>query len=568
MPIIWNVPLIALSIIAAIIGSISALTHSHRMRLSSGRIADLWMIMGGITLGLAIWSMHFVGMAAFHLEIPIGYDLSLTVISILPGIASALFAFFILRQRVISFRRMLITSLLMGIGICAMHYLGMAAIQMSPPIEYETPAILFSIVIAVLASYGAIFMMYRESKIRLPLFVKLLAGGVVMGFAISGMHYVSMAGMVIAPGSICTTFEAGGAENLPVKMVFAAALAVFGGGILTSSYDHLTTRKTIDTLQKLKRLHHKLQKSNKELAEQEELLRTITDAAQDAVILLNSKGLIIYWNIAAEKMFGHLKTEIIGKNFHHLFAPRRYAGKYEKGFQYFEATGAGAKVGATRRLNAMHADGKEFPVDISLASVQLHGEWAAVGIVRDMTEKVKAEKKIKKLAFYDPLTTLPNRRLLLERCFKAIVKSKRTKKYGALLFIDLDNFKGLNDTKGHDMGDLLLVEVAKRLRKNIRKGDTAARMGGDEFVIILEELDMKKEKALSQMNGVAEKIRTVLNESYHLKGYEHHLSPSIGVCIFYGATYTTEELLMNADKAMYEAKRAGRNAVRIYSDSA
>jgi diguanylate cyclase (GGDEF)-like protein/PAS domain S-box-containing protein len=187
-----------------------------------------------------------------------------------------------------------------------------------------------------------------------------------------------------------------------------------------------------------------------------------------------------------------------------------------------------------------------------------------IAIVQDVTEHKAAEEKINSLAFYDPLTGLPNRRLLLDRLQQALATSARNGREGALLFIDLDNFKALNDTLGHDMGDLLLQQVAQRLIACVREDDSVARLGGDEFVVMLEDLGEQDFESAAQTEAVGEKILATLGEPYQLVGHEYRCTPSIGVTLFNGHRLAKEELLKQADIAMYQAKKAGRNTVRFF----
>jgi diguanylate cyclase (GGDEF)-like protein len=182
----------------------------------------------------------------------------------------------------------------------------------------------------------------------------------------------------------------------------------------------------------------------------------------------------------------------------------------------------------------------------------------------DVTEKKEAQERINSLAFFDPLTDLPNRRLLLDRLKRAIASSARTESYGALLFIDLDNFKTLNDSLGHEIGDLLLQQTAKRLVDCVREGDTVARLGGDEFVLLLETLSTQVQDAASAAEAVGEKILAELNLPYLLAGLTGHSSPSIGVTLFMDHKGSLEDLLKCADLAMYQAKEAGRNTLRFF----
>ncbi|MBK7049444.1 MAG: EAL domain-containing protein [Rhodoferax sp.] len=183
---------------------------------------------------------------------------------------------------------------------------------------------------------------------------------------------------------------------------------------------------------------------------------------------------------------------------------------------------------------------------------------------RDISVHKQAVGQIHRLAFYDALTGLPNRRLLLEQLKKALQINTRRRQLGALLFIDLDNFKTLNDTLGHDVGDVLLQQVAQRLVANVREADTVARLGGDEFVVILDDLDKHQLKAASQADAVGQKILTALNVPYQLAGREHRSSPSIGITLFGAQGEGVDDLLKQADLAMYQAKAAGRNTLRFF----
>ncbi len=186
------------------------------------------------------------------------------------------------------------------------------------------------------------------------------------------------------------------------------------------------------------------------------------------------------------------------------------------------------------------------------------------GIGRDISERKRVEQEVERLAFFDQLTGLPNRRLLLDRLQQALANSGRGASIGALLFIDLDNFKDLNDTQGHDVGDLLLQQVALRLLGSVRETDTVARFGGDEFVVMLQGLGQDMPAATAQVERVGRKILTQLNQSYLLGQVEQHSTPSVGVALFQGNRQTMDELLKQADLAMYESKAAGRNTLRFF----
>jgi len=231
------------------------------------------------------------------------------------------------------------------------------------------------------------------------------------------------------------------------------------------------------------------------------------------------------------------------------------------------AKGVVATPDSTSETNSDHSDTlKDYSVILirKLEEKTLQLEEANQFLQQDIARRKEAEDKIQHLAYYDLLTNLPNRLLLIDRLQHTLAMSARHHNHGALLFIDLDHFKTLNDTKGHSVGDLLLVEVAKRLQTCMREGDTLARLGGDEFVVILQDLSEDSSQAAVQAETVCAKIISAINLPYYLDSYLYHSSTSVGVCLFRNQEFTVDELLKRADIAMYQAKNAGRNTQRFY----
>ena len=220
-------------------------------------------------------------------------------------------------------------------------------------------------------------------------------------------------------------------------------------------------------------------------------------------------------------------------------------------------------------LESIHRtrSGKTYPVEINANYFEFSGEAYVLGLVRDISERRRVEEQIRNLAYYDALTRLPNRRLLMDRLGQALIASERSREFGALLILDLDHFKTLNDTQGHDVGDRLLIEVAQRLTAYVRQQDTVCRLGGDEFVVMLEELGQDEQPAATQAEIIAEKVRFALNEPYLLSANaaNFHSTTSIGVTLFRGHDDTVDMLLKQADVALYQAKDAGRNLVRFFN---
>ncbi len=228
-----------------------------------------------------------------------------------------------------------------------------------------------------------------------------------------------------------------------------------------------------------------------------------------------------------------------------------------------EARDAGRSTGKQYRLELPHG-AQWFELSVAPKPTQVGEEPRFIAIARNVTERKVAEEAIQQMAFHDSLTGLPNRRLLTNRLEHAVGSSQRHRQYAALLFLDLDKFKALNDTHGHDVGDLLLQEVARRLQHNIRAIDTAARLGGDEFVVLIHDLSTDLDDARLHAATVGHKILASLNEPYTLQGKVHHTTPSIGATLFNGDQQSPSALLKEADTAMYQAKAAGRNTLCFY----
>ncbi|MCX7173355.1 MAG: sensor domain-containing diguanylate cyclase [Proteobacteria bacterium] len=323
-----------------------------------------------------------------------------------------------------------------------------------------------------------------------------------------------------------------------------------------------TDRKQIEIEQKL---------LGQRLRDHQFYTRSLFESNIDALMITDPSGIITDVNKQMEALTGCTRDELIGAPFKNYFTDP-------------ERAEAGIKLVLLKKkitnyeLVARDRDGKETVVSYNATTLydrdrRLQGVFAAA---RDITEQKQAEALILNMALHDSLTQLPNRRLLCERLGQTMAASQRSGRYAALMFLDLDNFKSLNDTQGHHVGDLLLIEVARRITGCVRVVDVVARFGGDEFVVILNELNTDKGKSATESGMVAEKLRAALDKPYVLKftkegkaesTVEHRCTTSIGVVVFVDHEGSQDEILKWADTAMYEAKEAGRNMIRFHESN-
>ncbi|MBD9442542.1 putative bifunctional diguanylate cyclase/phosphodiesterase [Pseudomonas sp. PDM04] len=421
----YSPSLVVISLFVAILASYTALDLTGRIATAKGRAVHFWTAGGAFAMGIGVWSMHFIGMLAFDLPIELGYDITLTGLSLLTAILSSGFALWLVSQSRLPLWQLGFGALVMGAGISAMHYTGMAAMRMQPGIDYDPMLFAVSLLIAVGASGAALWIAFRL-RLHTP-YVSLIRGGaaIIMGIAIVGMHYTAMAAAQFPDGSFCGAATTGLNGKGLDSLVLVTTLAVLSIALLTSILDARLEARTAD-------LAHSLTEANRELTQ---------------------------------------------------------------------------------------------------------------------------------LALHDTLTGLPNRVLLADRIDQAMSRVKEQGGCFALMFIDLDGFKPVNDAFGHHMGDLLLREVALRLREDLRSQDTLARIGGDEFVLLVQLVS--EHDALS----LAERQVGLVGRSFRVAEHDLQISASVGIALYPGNGHSAEELLMNADAAMYHAKGAGKNGYSFFDAS-
>jgi diguanylate cyclase (GGDEF)-like protein/PAS domain S-box-containing protein len=286
----------------------------------------------------------------------------------------------------------------------------------------------------------------------------------------------------------------------------------------------------------------------------------LLDQARDAIIVRGVDHRILFWNKSAERVYGWTSEQVLGESVEALM--------YDDPLAFRRASDTVLAAGSwSGEFTRRRGDGSVLTVESrwTLVRDERGAPRSILAVDTDISERRTAENDIRRLAFYDTLTQLPNRLLLQDRLQQALALSAHNHCAGALLFIDLDNFKALNDTLGHEKGDLLLQQVARRLIKCVRESDTVARLGGDEFVIMLADLHDGPEDVALRARAVSEKVLERLRQPYLIADNEQHSAASIGVTLFQGPRDTASELLQRADLAMYQAKAAGRNTVRFFN---
>ena len=413
-------------------------------------------------------------------------------------------------------------------------------------------------------------------------------GGVSRIWAVSTLPEFPEVGLHVVVGVSKQDLLAAANRNLvqALAILLAVWLLVFGGawvlarGVMDRGLaEEMRIRELNEqleqrVLERTARLESANQELNREIAERsraeaELRIAAIAFDSQEGMMVTDAHGVILRVNRAFVEETGYSAEDVVGRKRTMLTSGREDAALDDAMWETVQRCGAWQGEVWDRRKN-----GEVYPVWLTISAVKGQGglvtHYVATHI--DITQRKAVEDQLHKLAFYDPLTQLPNRRLLLDRLGHVLAGSTRSRNQGAIMFIDLDNFKALNDTQGHDVGDRLLAEVAQRLKSSVRQGDTVARLGGDEFVVMVQDLAADS-MVVAQVEAVAEKILAALDCPYRLvfdaelgrrNALNYHCTASIGITLFGAHSTNVDELLKQADLAMYQAKDSGRNAIRFF----
>lgn len=560
----YSVPLVILSVLIAILAAFASISHVDLMRATQSVSARVrWHLVGAVAMGIGVWTMHFVGMVAFRLPLDVYFSPGMTFASILPAIAAGYIALNIIQNHKPSAPAIMTGGTLMGLGIGVMHYIGMGGMRVEATMLYQPGLFALSILVAVVMASGALsiprlmVVMRGESHTRsYDLLFKLVSASL-MGLAIASLHYVAMDATVFLPADETSA-------PVPVQTLDETLIAVLA--VIACVF--ILVMSTIIVI-----FQFRVVAADKIAEASAQEAKQLEDRFSKLVPRL--PGVVYQFHMAPD---GHMSFP--------------YASESIQTFH--GVTADEARNDATSVFNVVHQDDLEgLMASISESAATLNvwryeyrvclgqGErWIQGnampdqladggllwnGFITDVTEQKRAEAQIHELAFYDSLTGLPNRRLFEDRMELALAASHRHRQYGALLFIDLDDFKSLNDALGHSFGDELLKILAHSLTIRLRELDTVARLGGDEFVVIISELGAEETSATERAHRLARDLLEMLTEPVSLSGgYQYRCAASIGITLFNGADHSREELLRRADTAMYEAKSAGRSMIRFH----
>ncbi len=534
--------LVTVSFVVAAFASYVALEVSGRLRVVATHGARAgWLSLGALAMGGGIWAMHFVGMLAFTLPCGVRYDAVTTLASMVPGLLASVVALLVISRQRVSWPQLAGGGLLLGGGIGAMHYSGMAAMRMEALLRYDPSLFAFSIVVAVLLAVLALAIRFQLSDARGLLGRrKALLSAVVMGGAVTGMHYTAMAAAYFIPTGAPVVSEA----NLQPALL-AALVVVVTGLLIGLVFAATVAVRYLDTARRLRDANAELRQA-----------ASVFDNTAEGILIMDAQARILTANHAFAAISGYRSDELVGHT-PHLLRSGRHDRTFYAGIRAdLAASGYWQGEIWNRRKN-----GEVFPglVTINAIHDEHHAVQKYVAIFRDITLIKRTQLQLERMAHFDALTGLPNRALLAERLDHGLALARRCCDEVAVMLLDLDGFKTVNDSLGHPAGDRLLQVVATRLKEVLRAEDTVARLGGDEFAVILEDIKKGEDAA-----AVAAKILQALADPVDLGGHSALVTGSVGIAIFPRDGDDSTALLKAADTAMYESKLAGRNTFHFH----
>ncbi|MGI8561831.1 MAG: MHYT domain-containing protein, partial [Luteimonas sp.] len=365
----YDPALVVLSAVVAVVASFVALDLAAKVTASRGRVALAWLLGGALSMGAGIWSMHCIAMLAFRLPIVMRYDVAITAVSLVIAIAASGFALYVVSRASLGLARLGAAALLMGLGIAGMHYTGMAAMQMTPPVRYQPGLFALSILVAVAVSCAALWLAFRlRAETLLTAFWRKAGSSLLMGAAICGMHYTGMAAAIFAPHSMGLASEGGVDSGWLAVTIGVFTFMLLIGTLLLSLFDARRTRDVGRAVELSTRLQAEIarhEQAGEALLAGKEQARAIFETAHDAYVAIDPGSTILEWNRKAEYIFGWSREDAIGRNLADTIIPARFRQAHFSGIQRFLASGEGPVLRKRIELVALHREGHEFPVELT-----------------------------------------------------------------------------------------------------------------------------------------------------------------------------------------------------------
>ncbi len=520
--------LVALSAVICVLGCLTTTTLLARATKGARRSHNLCLASAAVVFGCSIWSLHFVAMLAFMPGQEMAYDVGLTGLSIVVAIGGSSLALFAWKAPAVRFRHVILAGVLLGLAISGMHYVGVAAMTFSGFLVFDHTYVAASVAVSI--AFSVIALARAADLARTG---RRLEVGGWLALAICGLHFTGMTAITVAPGT---------AETADGVVLGTTYLAVAVGGVSLVILMAGLAALMVES--------HLSQRSLRDLGR----MRLMSNLAQE-VLFIHRDGVVLEVNSAGERLFKAPAGDIIGRPVMNLFAK-------DSAPALIRRERCPPMDRRPEEMDFQSIDGTHVAVELSCHPIDYLGKPATVVALRDLTDRKRDEARIRHLARHDALTNLPNRFNLQERLDIALDTAAQTGAAIALVYIDLDRFKPVNDLYGHAAGDALLVQASKRILGEIHAVDTLARIGGDEFVMILAS-QPQPEKASS----IATRVIEALRRPFQVEGHRIEISASIGIALYPQDGADADALMRSADAAMYRVKQEGRGAVRFFEAS-
>jgi len=520
--------LVALAVCLCAIACFTTITLLARADATQSWVSTFWLVAAATLFGTGVWSLHFVAMLAFMPGLAIAYDVPTTLTSILIAIAGTALAFALWKIPRARGLGVLMGGTMLGLAVGAMHYTGISAMRLGGTLSLNKTQVLASILVGIafgilaLARAEKIGRMGRRAEVSLWL-----------SLCVCGVHFTGMSAMVITPGVPLLVGSAVLGSQSMATMVGAVSLGILLLSLHAAMMDqHLASRavRELDRIRKLSSLSRE-------------------------VIIIHRNAIVLEVNSAGERLFGMPLKSLLGSRLTDLFANADIEAILARDSAI--STGLG-----TAELTARNPAGLLVPVEYTSSAIDYGGRPAMALALRDLSDRRRDEDRIRHLAHHDALTELPNRLLLKDRLGRALEMAARERGALAVLYLDLDRFKQVNDMFGHAGGDALLIQVARRLQAVLRPEDTLARVGGDEFVIV-STLAAQPERAAHLAGRVVE----VLERPFDLSGRQIEIGVSVGIALYPADGGSQESLFRSADTALFRVKEERRGTFRFYEST-